>query len=202
MRRIPPSVQLFDDLIAALFGRLGKEKCSVRFPSAFLPQHSNVRKGMPVTGIMPMPGISRSSSFVFSSGAAVSHPLHKEQVIVHPHANHVLRTLGFKIPVGLPYPALTESLPLVFCSFQPCISTIPNQCVNTFSDLIPTKRHILTTILAKLYALCIVPFFAVRAFETPKMRPPVPYSRLRNSIFSPTSCGCEKNNSIRSAPLS
>ena len=100
MRRIPPSVQLFDDLIAALFGRLGKENALSVFRQRFCrntpTSERNARnRHHSHAGNIPFKQFrvqQRRSRFRILSI--------KEQVIVHPHANHVLRTLGFKIPVG------------------------------------------------------------------------------------------------------
>ena len=100
MRRIPPSVQLLDDLIAALFGRLGKENALSVFRQRFCrntpTSERNARNRHHAhAGNIPFKQFrvqQRRSRFRILSI--------KEQVIVHPHANHVLRTLDFKIPVG------------------------------------------------------------------------------------------------------
>ena len=161
MRRIRPAVQLLDDLIAALFGRLGKVDVVSVFSqlsrrNAPAPEGHPRDRYRPHVGDIPLKQLGIHQR----RGDCRIIPV-KKQIIVHLHADEVMRMFCFKRLIGGNVRHKADFFfPIGFRA--PCISSGSHQSVDAFGDFFPAEFHVQTVVFPKPYALCVVPFFAVR----------------------------------------
>ena len=160
-RLIPPAVQLLDDFISALFGRLGKVDAVSVFRQRFC-RNAPPSEGHPRNRYRPHAGnIPLKQPCVHQWCGSFSVISVKEQCIVHSYADqppgmfilqpfirfHIRRKADFRL----------YSVQRV--GFQ--IMPIVNKPVNPFGNLIPFQQHVGTVAFPELYPLCVV------AFRTP-----------------------------------
>ena len=161
MRRIHPAAQLFDDLIAALFGKLGKVDAVSVF-SQLSRRNAPAAEGHPRDRYRPHAGnIPLKQLGVHQRrGSRRIIPV-KKQIVVHLHADEMMRMFCFERLIGGNVRRKADFFfPIGFCA--PCIPSGAHQPVDALSDFFPAELHVQTVVFPKPYALCVVPFFAVR----------------------------------------
>ena len=160
-RLIPPAVQLLDDFISALFGRLGKVDVVSVFRQRFC-RNAPPSEGHPRNRYRPHAGdIPLKQPCVHQWCGNFGVISVKEQCIVHSYTDqppgmfilqpfirfHIRRKADFRL------------FSVWRVGFQ--IMPIVNEPVNPFGNLIPFQQHIGTVAFPELHPLCVV------AFRTP-----------------------------------
>ena len=160
-RLIPPAVQLLDDFISALFGRLGKVDAVSVFRQRFC-RNAPPSEGHPRNRYRPHAGdIPLKQSCVHQRCGNFGVISVKEQCIAHSYTDqppgmfilqlfirfHIRRKPDFRL------------FSVWRVGFQ--IMPIVNESVNPFGNLIPFQQHVGTVAFPELYPLCVV------AFRTP-----------------------------------
>ena len=160
-RLIPPAVQLLDDFISALFGRLGKVDAVSVFRQRFC-RNAPPSEGHPRNRYRPHAGdIPLKQPCVHQRCGNFSVISVKEQCIVHSYADQPpgMFILQLFIRFHIRRKADFRLFSVWRVGFQ--IMPIVNEPVNPFGNLIPFQQHIGTVAFPELYPLCVV------AFRTP-----------------------------------
>ena len=160
-RLIPLAIQLLDDFISALFGRLGKIDAVSVFRQRFC-RNAPPSEGHPRNRYCPHAGnIPLKQPCVHQRCGSLSIFPIKEKGVIHSYADQPpgMFILQLFIRFHIRRKADFRLFSVWRVGFQ--IMPIVNKSVNPFGNLIPFQQHIGTVAFPELYPLCVV------AFRTP-----------------------------------